>query len=155
MSLKEKEKRVLKALIEGIPLVEEPFKEMAEKLGISEEEFLEIAENLLKKGYLRRIGATLRHNLVGYSGNAMVVWQVPEERVEEVGRFFSSKSFISHCYLREASPDWPYNLYTMIHAKKEEEILELVQKLAEELNLKKYEILFTEKEITRKYVSYF
>ncbi|MCS7279130.1 MAG: Lrp/AsnC family transcriptional regulator [Thermodesulfobacteriaceae bacterium] len=154
MNLSAKEEKVLNSLIEGIPLVEEPFRKMAEKIQISEEEFLEIAQTLLKKGYLRRIGAILRHNLVGYKGNALVVWKIPEEKVEEIGQFFSSKSFISHCYLRETLPEWPYNLYTMIHAKNEEEVLQMVQKLSQELNLKDYEILFTEKEIIRKHAFY-
>lgn len=155
MKLSEKEKKVLKFLIEGIPLIEEPFKKIAEEIQISEEEVLEIAKSFLQRGYLRRIGATLRHNLVGYSGNAMVVWEVPEEKVEEIGNFFSSKPFVSHCYLRKTLPEWPYNLYTMIHAENEEKILEIVQKLSQELGLKNYEILFTEKEIVRKYGSYF
>lgn len=155
MSLGEKEKKVLNSLIEGIPLVSEPFKNMAEKIQISEEEFLKIARSLLKKGYLRRIGATFRHNLIGYKGNAMVVWQVSEDEVEKIGTLLASKPFISHCYLRETLPDWPYNLYTMIHAQNEEEILKIVENLSFEFNLKNYQILFTEKEIVRKYTSYF
>ncbi len=155
MTLGEKEKKVLNSLVKGIPLVSEPFKEMAEKIQLSEEEFLEIANLLLKRGYLRRVGATFRHNLIGYKGNAMVVWEVSENKVEEIGKFMASKPFVSHCYLRETLPDWPYNLYVMIHAENEEEILKIVKNLSQELNLKNYQILFTEKEIVRKYTSYF
>ena len=152
--LSESERLVLKALIEGIPLVPEPFKLIAERLSLTEEGVLKAVQSLLKKGIIRRLGATIRHNRAGYSANALVAWRVPENRVEEVGKLLSQKAFISHCYLRPPLPDWDYNIYTMFHAKNEKELLELISSVAKEIKIDTYEILFTEKEIVRKHATY-
>ncbi len=148
------EKKVLKALIKGLPLVKEPYKALAEELNISQEEVISAIRSLLEKKIIRRLGATLRHNLVGFEGNAMVAWRVPEERVEEVGKYFASKPYVSHCYVRKTYPDWPYNLYTMCHAQSREELINLIHKAKEELQLEECEILFTQKEIVRKHAQY-
>lgn len=148
------EKKVLLALIEGIPITSRPFLEIANRCGLSEEEVIDITKKLQDKGIIRRLGATLRHNLAGYEGNAMVVWQVPESRIIEVGKTLAQKHFISHCYVRKSYPEWPYNLYTMCHAKTKEELLNLIEKCAEEVNLFHYQILFTKREIRRKYAQY-
>lgn len=148
------EKKVLNVLIEGIPLVERPYEEIAKRLGVSQEEVLSAIKGLLEKKVIRRLGATIRHNLAGYEGNAMVAWMVPEERLDEVGKWFSEKSFVSHCYVRETYPEWPYNFYTMCHARTREELKKLIEESAKELNLSNYEILFTVKEIRRKHAQY-
>lgn len=153
-NITEKEKKVLQALIKGLPLVEKPFAEMAKELNLKEEEVLSCIQALLDKKIIRRLGATIRHNLAGYAGNALVAWCVPEERIDEVGQILSQKPFISHCYVRNTYPDWPYNFYTMCHAKSREELLELIKALSEDLNLESYEILFTLREICRKHAQY-
>lgn len=153
-NLSQLEKEVLKVLIEGIPLVERPYEAIAEKLGISQEEVISAIKGLLDKKIIRRLGATLRHNLAGYEGNAMVAWKVPEERMDEVGKWFSEKAFVSHCYVRETHPEWPYNFYTMCHAKTKEELKAFIEEAARELNLNEYEILYTVKEIRRKHAQY-
>ncbi|MFN4196749.1 MAG: Lrp/AsnC family transcriptional regulator [Caldimicrobium sp.] len=153
-SLGEIEKKVLQALIEGLPIVEKPYAEIAKKLQLTEEEVISTIKELLAKKIIRRLGGTLRHNLVGYEGNAMVAWEVPEERLEEVGNYFANKPFVTHCYIRDTYPDWPYNLYTMCHAKSKEELLRLITEAGKELNLTNYQILFTLKEIVRKHAQY-
>ncbi|MFN3505472.1 MAG: Lrp/AsnC family transcriptional regulator [Caldimicrobium sp.] len=152
--LTETEKKVLKALIEGIPLVEKPYAEIAKELKLTEEEVISTIKGLLDKKIIRRLGATLRHNLVGYEGNAMVAWLVPEDRVEEVGNYFASKPYVTHCYVRATYPDWHYNLYTMCHAKSKEELIKIITEAGKELNLQNYQILFTVKEIVRKHAQY-
>ncbi len=154
-ALHKKEKEVLEELINhGLPLVERPYLTIGQKLNLSEEEVIETIKSLLEKKIIRRFGATIRHNLVGYEGNAMVAFQVEEERVDEVGKKLAEKPFVSHCYLRKTYPDWPYNLYAMCHSKTREELLNLIKEVSQELNLPKYEILFTQKEIVRKYAQY-
>lgn len=153
-NLTEPEKKVLQALIQGLPLVERPFAKISEELKIPEEEVLSIVQSLLERKIIRRLGATLRHNLTGYAGNAMVAWIVPEDRMEEVGLILAQKPFISHCYVRKTYPDWPYNFYTMCHAKSREKLLELIEELSKELNLRDYEVLFTLREVRRKHAQY-
>ncbi|MFN3568248.1 MAG: Lrp/AsnC family transcriptional regulator [Caldimicrobium sp.] len=152
--LGEIEKKVLQALIEGLPIVEKPYAEIAKKLNLTEEEVISTIKGLLAKKIIRRLGGTLRHNLVGYKGNAMVAWEVPEERLEEVGNYFANKPYVSHCYVRATYPDWPYNLYTMCHATSKEELLQLITEAGKELNLTNYQILFTLKEVVRKHAQY-
>jgi len=153
--LTELERRLVDILSEGLPLGERPFAVLAERLGVSEEEVLAALRALKEKKIIRRLGALIRHNLSGYEGNAMVAWRVPEERVEEVGRRLAAHPAVSHCYLRRTAPDWPYNLYTMVHAASEEECRRLAAEISRELDLPDYEMLFTEKEIVRRTRRYF
>lgn len=148
------ERSVLLALIEGIPLVERPYMEIGQKLGLSEDRVIEIVKILIERGIIRRLGATLRHNLTGYEGNAMVAWKVPEDRLDEVGSHLAEQPFVSHCYVRETYPDWPYNLYTMCHAKTKEELNQLITEIAEKLQIEDYQVLYTIKEIRRKHAQY-
>ncbi|PMP97304.1 MAG: Lrp/AsnC family transcriptional regulator [Thermodesulfobacterium geofontis] len=152
--ISEEEKKVLKYLIEGIPITKRPFLEIAKKTGLKEEDVLEIIKNLLKKKVIRRIGTTLRHNLAGIKGNAMVAWKVPEEKVEEIGRYLSKLPYVSHCYVRKTYREWNYNLYTMIHGKNKSEVKKRIRKISEEIHLTEYQILFTKKEIVRKHAKY-
>lgn len=154
LELSEIEKKVLKALINGLPLVEKPYETIAKQLNLREEEVISTIKNLKEKKVIRRLGATLRHNLVGYQGNALVAWLVPEERIEEVGKYFAKKNYVSHCYVRKTYTDWPYNFYTMCHAKNKEDLIKLIEIAQRELKLTKYEILFTVKELTRKHAQY-
>ncbi|QJA05877.1 Lrp/AsnC family transcriptional regulator [Thermosulfurimonas marina] len=155
VELTELEKRLVDLLSEGLPLVERPFAVLAEKLGVTEEEVLAAVKTLQEKKIIRRLGALIRHNLSGYEGNVMVAWRVPEERVEEVGRKLAAHPAVSHCYLRRPGPDWPYNLYTMVHAASEGECRRLVAEISRDLDLPDYEMLFTEKEIVRRTRRYF
>ena len=155
MNLSDFEKKLISALSEGLPLVSRPYAVLAERLGTTEESIIEGIKSLQKRGIIRRLGGTLRHNRAGIEGNVMVAWEVPPSRVEEVGRYCTRLPFITHCYLRRTYPDWPYNFYTMIHAESEEECRKMVEKLAYELGLKDYILLFTEKEVVRRMRRYF
>ncbi len=155
MKLSNLEKQIIAALSEGLPLVERPYLALAERLGVSEEEVLNTIAKLKEKKIIRRLGGTLRHDRAGLRGNVMVAWIVPEERIEEVGQICAQKPFITHCYVRRTTPDWPYNFYTMVHAPDENECQILVEELAQELGLVQYELLFTEKEIVRRMRRYF
>ncbi|WP_038041395.1 Lrp/AsnC family transcriptional regulator [Thermodesulfobacterium hveragerdense] len=154
VELSQTEWLVLKELIDGLLICEKPFLEIAKKHNLSQEEVFEAIKSLLQKRVITRLGITLRHNLAGIEGNAMVAWKVEEERAEEVGQALAQRPYISHCYLRKTYPDWPYNLYTMVHGKSREEVLSVVKEISEEFGLKEYEILFTQREIVRKHAKY-
>ncbi len=155
VKLSQFEKRLVALLSHGLPLCPRPYQALAQQLDCREEDVLEAIRGLLQKGVIRRFGATVRHDRSGYKGNVMVAWKVPEDRVENVGRFCAGLPFVTHCYVRKTAPDWPYNFYTMIHAADEAKCRELVEDLAQELGLEDYVLLFTEKEIVRKTRSYF
>ena len=149
------EKDIVSAVGGDIPIASRPFLEMADKLGISETLCLEILENLCQRGVIRRFGATLRHQQSGFAANAMVAWQVGEERVDAVGRIMASFEEVSHCYRRNPRENWPYNLYTMIHAKDQDSCLQIVRKMAQKAGVTVYTPLFSLRELKKTSMKYF
>ncbi|MFW6126730.1 MAG: Lrp/AsnC family transcriptional regulator [Thermodesulfobacteriota bacterium] len=149
------EKRVILALQHDLEITSRPFLELAAQVGVSEEEFLAAVQSLMEQGYIRRFGATLRHQLSGYAANALVTWAVPPRDIKRVGRLLSRHPEVSHCYHREPAPGWPYNLYTMLHGKDPGGIEALAARLAEEAGIPDYEILFSEGELKKTTMRYF
>lgn len=153
--LTEIEKKVIAAVQGDIPITERPYLQIAEDLGISEAIFIETLTGLREKGIIRRFGATLRHQRSGFAANAMAAWQVDEDRIAEVGKRMASFNQVSHCYRRNPSPAWPYNLYTMIHAKDEASCREIVRRIAEATATKSYTVLFSRRELKKTSMEYF
>ncbi|MGD9285575.1 MAG: AsnC family transcriptional regulator, partial [Desulfobacterales bacterium] len=114
--LSEIEKKIIASIQEDMEIAERPYLKIAEEIGITEEELLDRLKDLNQRGVIRRFGATLRHQRAGFSANAMIAWKVDEDRIQKVGQKMASFHQVSHCYRRNPSADWPYNLYTMVHA---------------------------------------
>ncbi len=153
--LTELEKKIVSAIQGDMPITEEPYRLIAETVGVSEEEFLKTLSGLCEKGVVRRFGATLRHQRSGFRANAMAAWQVDEDRIAEVGKKMASFSHVSHCYRRNPSSAWPYNLYTMIHAKDEASCREIVRRMAEATQTETYTLLFSRRELKKTSMEYF
>ncbi|MBO8136845.1 MAG: Lrp/AsnC family transcriptional regulator [Desulfotomaculum sp.] len=149
------EKNIIKELQAGLPLVSRPFAQLGAKFGLSEQQMLEKVKELKERGYLRRIGAALRHQRVGYMANAMVVWRVPEERVKEVGEKLAAHPEVTHCYQRKTWEHWSYNLYTMIHKKSRMECEALAERLAQLVEVSDYKLLYSTKELKKSSMTYF
>lgn len=143
------DKKLLECTQYGIPLVPEPFKEIANKLYIDEEEVLNQFKALLKKGIIRRFSASIGHRALGITANAMCVWNVPDDRVDEVGKIMASFPEVTHCYERPRYSDWKYNLFTMIHSYEKEECIRIAEKISKETGITDYNILFSEKEFKK------
>ena len=144
------------ALIQGdLPVTEKPYLEIAEKLGQSEDTILSILKKLSDKGIMRRFGATLRHQKSGYKANAMVAWQVDEARIEEVGLIMAAFQEVSHCYRRDPAGDWPYNLYTMVHAKNRKTCHDTAKRMSEKASVDNYTLLFSKQELKKTSMRYF
>jgi len=146
---------VIKELQKDIIVTAEPFRKSVEKLGLSYDEFFTIANELKESGVMRRFATILNHRKAGFGANAMSVWVVPEERGEEIGREMAEFSAVSHCYLRPSYPDWPYNLFAMVHAKTQEECDALIEEMAEESGLKEYGKLYSTVEFKKQRLVYF
>ncbi len=115
---------VVRAVQDGLPLVPRPYAQIAARIGMSEEELVSRLRRLLESGDIRRLGVVVRHRELGYRANAMVVWDVPDERVAEVGRLMGSQPFVNLCYRRpRRPPTWHYNLFCMIHGRSREGVL--------------------------------
>lgn len=109
---------ILHEIREGIPLVPRPFEAIARRLALEETEAIARLRRLVASGLIRRFGIVLRHRELGYSANAMVVWDIPDERASEAGARIGALPFVTLCYRRRRSPPvWPYNLYAMIHGR--------------------------------------
>ncbi len=153
--LTELDKKIIASIQGDIPITERPYLEIAENLGISEEMLLERLKKLCDEGVMRRFGATIRHQKSGYEANAMVAWKVDEDRVDAVGEKMASFSSVSHCYRRNPKDDWPYNLYTMIHAKDEASCWEIARNISIETSIDNYTLLFSRKELKKTSMEYF
>ncbi|MBC7107110.1 MAG: Lrp/AsnC family transcriptional regulator [Firmicutes bacterium] len=150
------EKALVRRLQQGLPLVPRPYEALGREVGCSEEEVLRKVADFLATGVLRRLGAALKHQRVGYVANAMVVWQVPEEAVVSVGLGLASFPEVTHCYQRATAPTWPYNLYTVIHGQSREEALAVASRLAGSAGLEgRYRVLFSTAELKKSSMRYF
>ncbi|MDF2522701.1 MAG: transcriptional regulator [Clostridiales bacterium] len=149
------DKMIVRRLQEELPLAPQPYKVMAEELGITEDELLEKIRDFQNKGVLRRFGAILHHRKAGYTANAMVVWVVPEERAEEVGKLMSSFTQVSHCYQRVTFHDWPFNMFTMVHGPTTDECEEVIAQISKAIQIYKYEILYSTMEVKKVSMKYF
>ena len=147
--------KIIKALRGGLPLSEEPFLEAARKAGLSQDELLARLQVWKDDGTIRRFGAMLHHHRAGCSVNAMGVWNVPDDRIEEFGRAASASRAVSHCYRRPRFAGFRHNLYTMIHGKSREDCEEAARRISERTGIADYELLYTTSEFKKAGPVYF
>ena len=137
--LADDERELLLAIQDGLPLVPEPYRKVGERLGMTEERVMELVRSMLAEGKIKRMGAVPNHYALGIRANGMAVWDVPDDRVSELGPRLGRMPEVTHCYRRPRHPpDWPYNLFAMIHGYTREEVLAAVERIARELGLDQY-----------------
>ena len=153
--INDEDKNIIKVTQNDIPLVSEPFKVLAEEIGISEEKLLEKLNLYKEAGIMRRFAAILFHRKAGFKANGMTVWKVPEEKVEEIGYKLASYKSVSHCYKRTTNEKWQYNIFAMMHGKTKEEIEELVKDISKEIGINDYKILYSTREFKKQRIKYF
>ena len=143
-----RQKRVLKSLSKGLPICEEPYKQLANELEIKEKDLINFIQELKGSNVISRFGMIVNPESVGYPCNALVVWDVPDNEVDEIGNLLGLHEKISLCYKRPRQlPDWPYNLFTMIHGKNQQAIVTEFNRLVSENDIGQYacDILFSYK----------
>ncbi|WP_440873750.1 siroheme decarboxylase subunit beta [Thalassotalea sp. PLHSN55] len=107
----------------GMPVVAQPYHDIAKKLKISVDDVLAMTRDLLARGIIRRIAAVPNHYKLGYKFNGMTVWDIDDEQASKFGDAVGKLPFVSHCYLRPRQlPNWNFNLFAMVHGKTPEEI---------------------------------
>jgi DNA-binding Lrp family transcriptional regulator len=153
--LTELEKKIIASIQQDMAVTERPYLKIAQELEISETELLKNIEALCKRGVIRRFGATLRHQRTGFKANAMIAWKVDEDRIEDVGQKMASFQQVSHCYRRNPTESWPYNLYTMVHANNEQACREIARKMSQAASVKDYSLLFSREELKKTSMVYF
>jgi DNA-binding Lrp family transcriptional regulator len=151
----EEDKKYIRELQKDLEITERPFLKSAQNLGITEEQILEKAKYYEEIGVMRRFAAILRHREVGFLANGMIVWKVPEERIEQVGAQLGAFPQVSHCYQRPVYPDWPYNVFSMIHCKSNDDAQKIAREIQDQINVHDYKILFSSREFKKTRVEYF
>ncbi len=137
------DKRIINLVSRDIPLTKEPFKDVARKLGIDESLLFERMRSFKKKGLMRKFCASLNHKKIGFQYNAMVVWNIPDKLINKAGNLMASFAQVSHCYQRKNTPEWNYNLYSMIHGRTKKECLGVVRDISQKTSPKDYRVLFS------------
>lgn len=113
--------RIVSATQAGLPLAVAPFHELARALALPAEEVMARLRRMQEQGVIRRIAAVPNHYALGYRANGMSVWDVDDARVDEFGEQVGRLEFVTHCYRRPRHPpDWPYNLFAMVHGRDRE-----------------------------------
>lgn len=125
------DRRLIVATQAGLPRVSRPYDAIAEQLGIGGDEVVRRLQRMLDCGVIRRIGAVPNHYAIGYTANGMSVWDVDDARIDELGLKVGALEFVTHCYRRPRRlPDWPYNLFAMVHSRNREEVAARVAEIA-------------------------
>jgi len=148
-------KRLVRLLQEDIPLCARPFGRIADELAWPVDRVVRQINDWLGAGVIRRFGAVVRHRRLGFNANGMAVFRVPPERIDEVGKSLAGHSEVSHCYRRPPLPAFDYNLFAMVHGQSADEVRAAVAKLAEQLHLSDYQVLFSAAEYKKTSMSYF
>jgi len=151
----EEDKEFIRELQKDMEIVDKPFQKAAENLGITENQIFEKLHNYEEIGVMRRFAAILRHREAGFTANGMIVWKVPEERISEVGNKLGAFPQVSHCYERPVYPDWPYNVFSMIHCKSFDEAGQMTKDIQKQIDVSDYKILFSSREFKKTRVEYF
>jgi DNA-binding Lrp family transcriptional regulator len=131
---------------DGLPLVDRPFAALGQQLGMTEDELITRLARLQEQGLIKRMGVVVRHRALGYHANAMVVWDVPDDRVEQVGQILAAEPCVTLCYQRPRRlPRWPYNLFCMIHGRERFAVQRCLDQIIETHGLQDiaHEVLFS------------
>ena len=150
------EQAVLRIVQDNLPDSLTPYADIAEKAGMTEAQVLELLGSLKESGAIRRFGASIKHQKTGWTHNAMVAWIVKPEEADAAGEEAALHPLISHCYYRPSSaPDWPYELYTMIHGRHPDEYKEVIASLRATTVLREFAVLESLREMKKTSMTYF
>jgi DNA-binding Lrp family transcriptional regulator len=142
----ELDRRIVMATQAGLPLDLRPYHWLAAELGVDAGIVMERFRDMLADGRIRRIGVVPNHYRLGYSANGMSVWDVPEEDIRAIGTLVGDLDIVSHCYHRpRRMPDWPYNLFAMVHGRSQSEVRDKVNRIAQLLgdSVRQHDVLFS------------
>jgi DNA-binding Lrp family transcriptional regulator len=151
----ERDVAVIKALQGDLPVVSEPYVPAAQALGMGVPELLAHLHGMQERRLLRRVAAILYHRRAGFSANGMGVWNVPDERIMEIGPRMAAYRGISHCYQRPTYQDWPYSVFTMAHGRSKEECDAVLSSIAEQTGITDRATLYSSTEFKKIRLLYF
>ncbi|NLZ29815.1 MAG: Lrp/AsnC family transcriptional regulator [Methanomicrobiales archaeon] len=145
-----RDRDLLRRLLAGVPLVEEPYREIATELGMTEKEVIARIQALLSRGVIRRFAVRIDHRKAGILVNAMVAWRVPPGEVARVAGIMARSREVTHCYERIPVPGrWDYNLYSVLHGRRREEVDRSIDRLSRATGIDDYAVLVSTRELKR------
>jgi len=148
------EMEVARLIQKDIELIKCPFENIAWELSMTQFQLIQVIKKFSSKGFIRKFGAILRHQKIGYKKNALIVWSVPSERTDKIGEVFSSFPFVSHCYERKPPFKNKYNLFTMIHSQNND-IMSLSGTMSASIGINDFLILQSMQEYKKTSPEYF
>jgi siroheme decarboxylase len=149
------EKGLLNILQYSLPVTENPFDFVGKKIGVSQDAVIDAINNLKNKGVIKRTGAIVSHNKIGYLYNSLVLWEAPVEKLDLYGEYISAFNVVSHCYSRKIYPDWKYSLYSMIHSSNKDKIVNIIADTIEKIGKINFILLDSLKEFKKERLVYF
>jgi len=136
MELSDRDMDLVSALADGLPLSERPYAQLGQGIGMDEAEVIARLKALREVGVIRRFGVVVRHRELGFGANAMVVWNIPDDQVAQVGAALADCPEVTLCYRRpRVAGRWPYNLFCMVHGRDRTAVEAAVAAMAERLGL--------------------
>lgn len=157
LHLTSEDRALIKVVQGGLPIVSRPYAEIAKQLNSSEADVISRLQYLIDNGAIKRYGVVVRHKELGYTANGMVVWDIPDDKVEEMGLCIGKYDCVTLSYRRPRRlPDWSYNLFTMVHGSSREEVTQKVEDIVEKCGLQNIEhnILFSTRRFKQRGASY-
>lgn len=151
------DKKLIAAIQNGLPISERPYIKIAEQLELTEEDVINRISILLDRGLIKRFGVVVRHHELGYKENAMIVWDVPDNQVHTVANQMKSYPFVTLCYRRARQlPEWPYNLFCMIHGKSRDKVFHHLEKMINVNDWHNYshDVLFSKRRFKQRAANY-
>jgi DNA-binding Lrp family transcriptional regulator len=139
---------LIAAVQRGLPMTARPYEQIAQQIGVDEATVIARLQQLLQAGLIKRFGVVVRHHELGYRANAMVVFDVDDAAVTQLGRCIGQLDYVTLCYRRpRVLPAWPYNLFCMIHGKDRQAVLQRVAELIEGCGLQQvpHAVLFSKR----------
>ncbi len=147
--------KIVKLLQEDIEAISMPFEKAVSDLKMDYDLLNQEIKKMKDARILRRFASILYHRKAGFKANAMVVWKVDETKADEIGKQIAQYKNVSHCYLRPTFPNWPYSLFSMMHAKDKNEIDDIVQNITKEFDIKEHQYLYSLREFKKQRIKYF
>jgi DNA-binding Lrp family transcriptional regulator len=136
MELTELDRRLIAAVQDGLPLVPQPYAAVAARAGCAEEVAIARLDRMMRAGIIKRFGLVVRHHELGYHANAMTVWDIPDDEVDAAAERIAAFPCVTLCYRRPRKPpEWPYNLFAMVHGRDRATVEAQVARIAVEMGI--------------------
>ena len=137
--LTDDDRALIGAMQTGLPLCPRPFEALAQSVGSTQDAVLQRIADWLADGTLKRFGVVLRHHELGFTANAMVVHDIPDALVSELGQRLGQHPGVTLCYRRpRVEGQWRYNLFCMLHGRERTQVEQQIAELRERFALQDY-----------------